>query len=540
MMKPPKYWLLLVWMIPFCLLGQKTTNPVEGVVSFVTSRHVYVKFEGTENIAIGDTLKLEETETPCLEVSSKSSTSCVCIRINACIVQKGDKIRFEGAVNPTPVPDVSHPEPDKESLPSAVETDNQPAEILSLFQEKIRGRISLSSYSNIASMRDDRNRIMARLMFAAQHINNSRFSFESHINYRQVFPANPKEFNPQTRLLRIYNLALRYEVDPSLSIVLGRRINPKVASLGAIDGLQVEKKFGLLYAGAIVGTRPDIQTYSINANLLEYGGYIGAQTDHKEFYSQTTAGLIEQRNAGKIDRRYAYFQHNSTIARRFSLFSSMELDLYSAVNGIVSNASRLSSLYVSGTYRAGRKVSLMVSFDSRKRILYYETFQTEIERLLDDDLARQGLRARINIRPHKDVTIGLSYSNRFQTDQQNKSDNFHGSVTWSRLPAIGGRLTLTGNRNTSNYLTSNIISVRHSRTLVENRLRGDLYYRLAGYVFVNSDKVRQQQYAGMNLALKVSDTVRMSLAGEVSTFNQEQNYRVYFRVSKRLFRKKRH
>ena len=148
----------------------------------------------------------------------------------------------------------------------------------------------------------------------------------------------------------------------------------------------------------------------------------------------------------------------------------MELDLYSEVDGVTVNDIRLTNLYISARYRISRKVNLMLSYDSRKRILYYQTFQSEIDRLLDDNLARQGLRARLNIRPFKFISAGFNYTKRFRTSELNKSNNIYGYVTWTRIPTLEGRLSLSYNRNESNYLLSNIGSIRYSRDLVKNKL----------------------------------------------------------------------
>ena len=60
------------------LKGQRQASPLEGTVSFITSKNVYVKFDRTDQIEIGDTLQLAATDSPCLLVSNKSSSSCVC------------------------------------------------------------------------------------------------------------------------------------------------------------------------------------------------------------------------------------------------------------------------------------------------------------------------------------------------------------------------------------------------------------------------------------------------------------------------------
>ncbi|MCB0835558.1 MAG: hypothetical protein KDD99_02765 [Bacteroidetes bacterium] len=512
-------------------LGQDGKKTLSGEVTYVTSQSVYVKFENTEDIEVGSMLQLASTQTPCLLVKNKSTTSCVCTTIRSCEVKKGDKIIFT---------------PEKKAEPQQTETVDQQEETeeadLSettepLFKERIRGRFSVSGYNLMSSDRDNRYRLMSRLSLNAQNINNSRFSFETYLNYRKIFLPDTSKFSPQTTYFNVYNLALTYDIDPGFSVTIGRKINPKTASLGAIDGLQAEKNFGKAYVGGMVGFRPDIVNFGFNPNLLEYGGYVGANTDEKAFRSQTTLGFIEQRNQGNIDRRYAYLQHSSTISRNLHLFSSLEMDVFSKVNGEVTNEIRIPNLFVSGRYRFGRKMDLTLSYDSRKRILYYETFQTEIERLLDDDLARQGIRARLNFRPVKYLLTGVSYSKRFQSDFDNKSDNIYGYATLSKVPGIGGRLMASYNMNVSNYLTSNIASLRYSRSL-SKKLDGDFYYRIVKYTYLNSQNGLWQHYMGTSLSYTISRKLALNLSGDFNNFIEENNIRIYVRVIRRFYEKK--
>jgi hypothetical protein len=180
----------------------------------------------------------------------------------------------------------------------------------------------------------------------------------------------------------------------------------------------------------------------------------------------------------------------------------------------------------------------MVSYDSRKRILYYETFQTEIERLLDEDIARQGIRARLSFRPIKYVNAGISYGKRFQNNEQNQSDNMQAYVTFSRLPQVGGRLNLSYNRNSSSYLESNIGSIRHSRSLLRNnRLNADFYYRYVYYQYTNLADPLQQNYFGTGITYNLTRNLLLSISGELTTFNDENNYRINTRIVQRFYRK---
>jgi len=541
-MKYRYYLYLLLLLFSSTLLGQEAAPAIEGIVSFVTSNNIYVKFANTEMIAIGDSLELLSTQTSCLVVTSKSTTSCVCVVVEGCVIEKGDKVTFKplakiDASEKTTTEEVLEAQNDKDMFRMSAappETEEEPSE----FKENIRGNIAASSYSTLFSDRDDLHRIMTQLSIDANHIDNSRFSANAYMNYRQILDDGESSSLNQTNFLRIYNLGVRFDANPTMSFTVGRNINPKISSLGAIDGLQVEKYFGNSYVGVIGGFRPDIFNYGFNADLQQYGGYFGTTTNSPSFFSETTIGLIEQRGNGDIDRRYTYLQHSSTVLKDLNLFASAELDIFSKVNYTTINNLRLTNFYLSARYRFNRKLNLMLSFDSRKRILYYETFQTDIERLLDEDLARQGLRVRVNFRPMKYVSTGVSYGKRFQNDQQNQSDNLNGYVTFSRLPQIGGRLNISYNRNTSSYLTSNIGSIRHSRALLRNkRLNADFYYRFVHYNYTNLIDPLQQHYAGTNLSYNISRNLLFSISGELTTFNEENNYRIYTRIVQRFNRK---
>lgn len=221
--------------------------------------------------------------------------------------------------------------------------------------------------------------------------------------------------------------------------------------------------------------------------------------------------------------------------KKLNVFSSVELDIYNKVNDTINNDIRLTNLYVSARYRFNRKMDLTLSYDSRKRIIYYETFKTEIERILDDDIARQGVRIRVNLKPVKYFRIGGSYSKRFQSDQQNKSDNLYGYVTYSKLPGIGGSVTVNYNNNKSNYLTSNIASVNYSKYFLKNKLNTIFYYRYSDFnYFSRNIDPYNQSYYGTSLSINITRKFMLGLSGEYSNSKQENNYRIYTKIIKRF------
>lgn len=512
-----------------------------GTITFITSNNVYVKFDATDVMKIGDILQFSGGD--CLRITDKSSVSIVCSILNDCPIKKGDTVTYLVKTSDEPIDEAQEPQIEVAPVEEEI-TRPQEAEKESMYKERIRGRITVASYNSFSDVREDRNRLMTRFSLNADHISDSKFSIESNLSYRSISVPSESTYTGRTSIFNIYNLNVRYDATPSLSLTLGRKINPKAYSIGAVDGLQVEKYFGNFYVGAFAGLRPDFEDYGFNSDLLQYGGYVGIETQTEGISSVTTVGAAEQTNAGATDRRFIYFQHNSTIASNFNVYSTVEVDIFRGDSiptdsTRASKNTRLTNLYLSGRYKFSRDVNVMVSYDSRKRIIYYEYLtQIEINQLLDDDLARQGLRARLNVRPIKTIWLGLSYSKRFQEDSANKSDNIYAYATLSRIPKIGGRLNVSYNMNTSNYLTSNIVSGRYSRELVKSKLNADFTYRMASYSYENRDIDYSQNFYGLGLSYRISRTWQFSFSGEMSQFEDENSYRFYTRLTKRFYSSK--
>lgn len=526
--------ILIALILTSVVYAQETEQTMYGTVSFVTSKNVYVKFDDTEKIKVGDTLLIRGKNDPCLLVSDKSSSSAVCSILDNCSVKIGEQIVF--SFSTTAIKEVISENIEKEVIEEKRKTvvSEEEQKRNDFYTERIKGRISASSYNNFSDTRDDRHRINSRFSLDANHIGDSKFSISTYLNYRHILNAKESRTGRKNSIFRVYDLSVRYDANPDLSITVGRKINSKASSLGAIDGLQVEKYFNKFFVGGIVGFRPDFIDFNFNPDLFEYGGFAGIESDTQNFYSRTTLGFMEQTNGGAVDRRYVYFQHSSTIAKKLNLFSSFELDIY----GNSGSTTRLTNLYMSARYRFSRKFDLTVSYDSRKRIIYYETFKTEIEQILDDDIARQGIRARVNFKPIKYIIIGGSYSSRFQSDDQNKSNNIYGYATLTKIPAVGGRFSVKYNVNSSNYLESQIISFRHSRDMFNRKLSADFYYRLADYSYKSRDSKFKQSYYGTSLSYNITRTWVFNISGELSHFNNQNNYRFYTKLIKRFYSKK--
>ena len=97
---------------------------------------------------------------------------------------------------------------------------------------------------------------------------------------------------------------------------------------------------------------------------------------------------------------------------------------------------------------------------------------------------------------------------------------------------MGGRLYINLNRNTSSYMETNIISFRHSRSLIEMKLDADFYYRIVNYTYLTSERLTEQRYYGASLIYRIAKKMTLSVLGELAATSTENNYRINARISK--------
>lgn len=136
-----------------------------------------------------------------------------------------------------------------------------------------------------------------RYAFSMQGNNfgDSGFSTEVNVVFRHTLKEWQAVKNNLNDALKIYGLSVKYDFNPTTHIALGRRINPRISNLGAVDGIQFEKGLGH-FVGATAGARPDMRDYSINFDLMQAGAYVGLVSRENERNQQSTLGIIEQHN----------------------------------------------------------------------------------------------------------------------------------------------------------------------------------------------------------------------------------------------------
>jgi hypothetical protein len=524
------------------LNGQAVTDNLPGKVSFVSSQNIYVKFKSTVGISAGDTLYISSNSDliPVLRVNSLSSVSCVCTAISAVNLSidrliiarkkiseaKPEEKVIENVLKETPL--------QKDSVASAKEQSypDKPKQI-------IKGSISAYSYSDFSNTpATNSTRFRYTFSLDARNIGNSKFSVESYISFRHKLGEWEEVKSNVFNALKIYNLAVRYDLNKTTQISLGRKINPRISSIGAMDGLQVEKSINKFALGAVVGTRPDFEDYSFDINLLQYGAYVAFNSKTANTYSESSLAFMQQMNNGKTDRRFLYFQHSNSLIKNIYFFSTFEVDLYklnsdTLNNNLPQNTFDLTGLYLSLRYKMTKNFDITGSYDARKNVMYYETYKTFIDRLLEAEM-RQSFRLSVNYRITRDLIFGLQSGYRYLKTDPHPSKNVYGYLTYSQVPGLNISLTLSGTYLESSYMDGKIFGANISRDLFQGKFQTSLGYRYVDYRFPETLLNVIQNVGEMSISMQFLKKMSLSMYYE-GTFEQHDKYnRLYLQIRKRF------
>lgn len=520
------------------VIGQSENN-VSGRVSYITSQHIYLKFESTDGLKPNDTIYMYQNGKvlPVLVVSQTSSISAVCLKINEVSLFKDQEVFFlnkkdlkiEEALSSAIIP--TDETLKTEAAISTMPTEQKEAEKL---DSEVSGKLSVSSYSNFSSERPLNQRFRYTAAVNVDHISKSNFSFESYLSFNHS-NQNWDQIKADVFYgLKTYAFALKYENAKGVKLYAGRKMNPNLSSIGAIDGLQFEKQLGSFIVGSFVGSRPDYRNYSFNLNLFQAGVYASHQYKNAENgLMRNNIAVVEQKNNWNTDRRFLYFQHYQSLIENLSIFASIELDLYKRINGVSKNDLQLTNLQLLIRYRILKNLSVSLSYSSRNNIIYYETYKSFLDRLLEQSTSN-AYRLSVNYRLLNKISIGIRASYRSQKTDIEPSINLNGYVSYINIPFIKASSTISATLLQTGYVSGNIYSLNLSKELYKRVVFASLNYRYVNYTYTFSDMKTTQHIPEIRFNWRIMKNLRASVAFE-SIFEDKYRYqRLYFNLIKRF------
>lgn len=508
-----------------------------GKISFVTTQNIYVRFENTFGIEKGDTLFYRKNGLlkPVLIVEFISSTSCSGFAFNGEQLKVNDELIAIVTINEDKSKQVTIVQPmiKKENKIEKEQKINIKQNFYT--QKRVHGNFSISSYSNISNANNSVNFQNWRYSFSldADSLFSSGLSITNYINFSYRADRWSDITNNIGNALRIYDFALNYKFKSHTNIVFGRKINSKTSSLGAIDGIQLETNFNKFIIGVVAGSRPSFSDYGYDFKMFEYGGYLFRNDSIGSLNMQNTLGVFQQTNNFKTDRRFLYFQHNNNFSRKLSLFFSSEYELYRRKNGVEENVFNLTSLFILGSYSPSNWLSISSSYDARKNVIYYETFKSFADSVLES-ATRQGLSFRVNLRPLNNFFLGITSGYRFSKDDPRPSRNYGFNATYSLLPLGFSSISLNYNKIESGYVDGSYYGV----TLYKDLLNGDINlgmgYKKVDYNFPNRASKFLQNIGSVDLSWRLLKNTFLSASYE-GTFQEVSTYsRLYINLNVRF------
>jgi hypothetical protein len=518
--------------------GQNQSDFLTGKVSFLSTQNVYVRFVSTIGISAGDTLfkngggKLN----PALIVSNLSSTSCVCSQVSGILIVAGDEIfarrRFVKPKKESETKQVVSSE--NKVLSDTLRTEKK-KENKTPIAEKVRGSISAFSYSDFSNtIIPGSTRFRYNINASLQHISNTGFSFENYISFSHKTGDWASVKDNLFTALKIYSLSVKYEFSKTAWISAGRMINPNLSSIGAMDGIEFEKTINNISLGVVAGTRPDYSDYGFNKNLLQYGGYVAYHNITAESYNEASVAFMQQTNNGKTDRRFLYFQYSNSIVKNLFFTGTFEVDLYKlntdSINGNhSSNTIDPTGLFLSLRYRSDSKLSLSVSYDARKNIMYYETYKSYIDRILESEV-RQGIRFQANYSFSPKISIGIQPGFRYLKSDLHPTENLYTYLTFSQIPWINATATLSGTLLKTSYLNGNIYALSMNKSIFHDKVQLGAGYRYMNYSYPENRISVPQNIAEVNLLTQITSKASFSVNYE-GTFEKKDKYnRLFFQI----------
>jgi hypothetical protein len=498
-----RYFKIFVLLFAASVFAQSNHEKIiSGNISYISAQNIYVQFENTNGIEVGDTLFIKEKNKylPALKVEHKSSTSCSGFAItnkklevktqlyafiktadNQSNEEQKDSVTFAPVIVPTVTESTIETKTTLEPIPT------------------LSGKISVQSYSNFSNNYSsiDYQRWRYTFQLNAERIANSGFSYSHYINFAYRADDWSTVTSDLFNALRVYDLAVRYNFTERSLLWLGRHLNYKISNISSIDGLQFETGVNEWTFGAAVGSRPDFNNMGLNLKLFEYGVYVN-RVDLLSFGDmQNTLGYFEQTNDFKTDRRFLYFQHSNSLIQNTRIFLSSEIDLFKKEMGKSKSDFSLTSLYTSINVRPNEYFSIFLSYDARKNVIYYETTPDTLQQLIDKT-TREGFRTRITVRPVRNLYLGGDYGYRFRKGDLKPSNNYGGYITYAQIPLIESSATVSYSKIYSSYVQGDMWSANLNRPIVYG-LDIWLGYRFTDYKFGQGIDDLKQHSASINL-----------------------------------------
>lgn len=539
-----RFILLSIFLLLSTFISAQKKETAEGNVSYITPQLIYLKFQNTDGISVNDTLYqfVNKNYQPKLLIRYVSSISVACEKLKEFDLKIGDTFFafIKHQENNIPESDtllaVQKKESETESLltPQVIVSESSKSPDSKFYGDNFSGKYSVQSYTNInnyISFNYQSWRHTLRLDY--ERIGNSDLNFSTY----SIFNYRTSEWSQVTKnyfnALKVYDLHLRYDFDKSFQIWLGRFLNPKISNISTVDGLLAEAKLNLFTLGIVGGSRPDWKDFTFNPKLLEYGIYLSRQDVFLNSSMENTISFFQQTNNSRTDRRFLYLQHSNNLIKNLRLFASSEIDLYKREFEVEKGQVSFTSFFASVGYDPIRELSFNLNYDARKNVIYYETFKSFTDSILENE-TRQGFRIRALVKPLKYLSTSISAGYRYKKSDVKPTRNIGVIVSYALLPIFESGINVSYNKLISNYVNGDVYSVFLSKTFYEFHSDISFGYRKTKYKFSVSENSFDENAVLIDYNLYLFKITSLSISYEGSFESKRTTSRLLIGITTRF------
>jgi len=507
-----------------------------GVVSYVSAQNVYVRFENTEKLAVGDSLW--SSNRPVLVINRKSSISVISSCIDSLFnIEQGDTVyHIQNASNIVETPEEDSIKRDglKQTILFSNTFSNR--EISKTTKEiepswDWNGNLGWSSRLNrtfVSTANRTNLRQFGRFNVRGQspdEQNPLRVNISGNYQHYSTDFSERSDY-PKAGRLNLYQAQLGYQVNDRIDVTAGRGFQPNLIGVGILDALNMNFQSDASHFGLVAGFSPDISSFQPNTQRPIFGARVGTNINKKKASFQFDLAWFDQYYEGKLDRRIINSQ-GSLNTDRVNFFYLLETDLSNQTLPL-----KLQSVYSSIRVRLSKRWSVFSSYDTRLPLIYWSSYsQKRIDNLALQE-RQNGWRTRLRFQANKSLSIGMNMTIRsWQTASQmylGGIDVYQNKWFWK-----GGSFNYR--MNIADYgIWQNVQQLVRFRQRIK-QTSFSLFYRsvlFARRYTMNS--LFNQNYMGVQSSFPLPNNYILSAFAEYDIQQQQQQLIFYLTLNKRF------
>jgi hypothetical protein len=190
-------------------------------------------------------------------------------------------------------------------------------------------------------------------------------------------------------------------------------------------------------------------------------------------------------------------------------------------------------MYLVLNYKLLKRFSFSTSFDNRKNVVYYETYKSYIQQVIDID-SRKGLSFQANYHTPKNISFGFKTGYRFPNSNSKETRNIYGYVSYTSIPVVKISATAAVNYLETSHVNGKIINFNVYRDFFKGVLYSNCGYQWVEYSNEGSATTTIQNVINLSINLRFYKKSTFSVNYEKTFEKQNQLSRMTFQLRARF------